>query len=57
MVIDESGQVVAVNPATEETFGYVVADAIGGQLAELITPPALRPALKKMRRPVRCWLE
>ena len=57
MVIDESGQVVAVNPATEETFGYVVADAIGGQLAELITPPALRPAVKKMRRPVRCWLE
>ena len=42
VVMDETGAVVAFNPAAERTFGYREADALGKPIAELIVPPATR---------------
>ncbi len=42
ITIDEAGEVIAFNPAAEETFGYKRADVVGRQMSELIVPPALR---------------
>jgi PAS domain-containing protein len=42
--IDEHGVVMDFNPASEETFGYTRAEAVGTELAQLIIPPDLRDA-------------
>ena len=47
IVTDEAGVVVEFNPAAEATFGYSRAEALGGQISELIVPPRLRKAHAK----------
>lgn len=42
IVIDFHGRVIAFNPASEKIFGYVSADVIGIDMAELIIPPSTR---------------
>jgi PAS domain S-box-containing protein len=42
ITIDETGRVLAFNPAAERTFGYTAEQAIGREMAELIVPPSLR---------------
>jgi PAS domain S-box-containing protein len=42
ITMDAAGNVVEVNRATEETFGYAAAEMVGRELAELIIPPGLR---------------
>ena len=42
--MDHRGRVIAFNPAAEETFGYRADEALGKEMADLIIPPALRPA-------------
>jgi PAS domain S-box-containing protein len=42
ITIDADGSVVMFNDAAEHTFGYVSADVIGRDVAELIIPPGLR---------------
>jgi PAS domain S-box-containing protein len=44
ITMDADGQVVEVNRATEETFGYAAREMVGHELAELIVPPELREA-------------
>ena len=40
--MDHEGRVTEWNPAAERTFGYSRAEAMGGEMAALIIPPALR---------------
>ena len=42
ILMDESGHVAQFNPAAERTFGYSAAEAVGGDLAELVVPAELR---------------
>jgi diguanylate cyclase (GGDEF)-like protein/PAS domain S-box-containing protein len=42
IAIDQDGRILEFNPAAERTFGYLRADVIGQELAELIVPPDLR---------------
>lgn len=42
--MDRDGRILEFNPAAEQTFGYLRADVIGKELAELIIPPAHRDA-------------
>jgi len=44
VVMDAQGLVVEFNPAAEATFGYRRHEVVGRLMAELIVPPALRPA-------------
>jgi PAS domain S-box-containing protein len=44
IVADETGVVVAMNPAAEATFGYGADEAVGRPIAELIVPGNLRDA-------------
>ena len=41
-VIDDSGIVIAINPAAQLTFGYSAEEALGRELGELIVPESLR---------------
>src|SRR5919204_2954066 len=43
VTIDDRGRVLEWNPAAERTFGYPRDEALGGDMAELIIPPSLRP--------------
>jgi PAS domain S-box-containing protein len=45
MIVDHAGLVVEVNPATEETFGWTRADAIGKPFLELVVAPEHRADL------------
>jgi PAS domain S-box-containing protein len=42
ITIDHRGVVLEFNPAAEAIFGRSAAEAIGGELAELVIPPSLR---------------
>src|SRR4029077_5183747 len=42
ITIDKDSRVIEWNPATERTFGYSRAEALGQPMAELIVPPRLR---------------
>jgi len=42
VTMDHAGLVVDWNPAAETTFGFLRADAIGKEMAELIIPPRFR---------------
>jgi PAS domain S-box-containing protein len=42
ITIDQTGRVVAFNPAAEQIFAYRQADVLGHELADLIVPPSLR---------------
>ncbi|MBF0621302.1 MAG: PAS domain S-box protein [Magnetococcales bacterium] len=42
ITIDHLGNVVAFNPAAEQTFGYKNKDAVGQSISELIVPAELR---------------
>jgi PAS domain S-box-containing protein len=42
VTMDHAGVVVDWNPAAERTFGYMRADAIGKEMADLIIPPRFR---------------
>ncbi|MEO5766380.1 MAG: PAS domain S-box protein [Casimicrobiaceae bacterium] len=42
VTMDADGLVLEFNAAAERTFGYTKAEAIGGQLADLIIPPRFR---------------
>jgi PAS domain S-box-containing protein len=44
ITMDADGKVIEFNAASERTFGYTKAEAIGHILADLIIPPALRDA-------------
>ena len=44
VMTDESGRLLAMNPAAESMFGYSSAEAIGRPIAELIVPEHLRRA-------------
>ena len=44
ITMDADGKVIEFNAASERTFGYTKAEAIGHTLADLIVPPALRDA-------------
>ena len=49
--IDADGIVLEFNPAAERMFGYVRADVVGAEMAELIIPPEQREAHRRgMRR-------
>ena len=41
VTIDREGRVVDWNPAAEKTFGYLRAEALGREMAELIIPPPM----------------
>lgn len=45
VIVDHDGLVVEVNPATEETFGWTRADAIGKSFLELVVAPEHREDL------------
>jgi PAS domain S-box-containing protein len=45
VIVDHSGLVIEVNPATEETFGWTRADAIGKPFLELVVAPEQRDDL------------
>jgi PAS domain S-box-containing protein len=47
ITMDHDGDVVEVNRATEQTFGYCAEEMVGRELAELIIPPALRDAHRR----------
>jgi len=47
VVIDESGQIVEVNPAAEKMFGIRLAESASRDMCELIIPPRLRDAHRK----------
>jgi len=47
VTIDHSGRVLGWNHAAETTFGYRADEAVGHDMADLIVPPALRPAHRK----------
>ena len=42
VIVDQGGLVVEVNPATEETFGWTRADAIGNPFLDLVVAPEHR---------------
>ena len=42
VIMDHRGRIVEFNPAAERTFGYARREAVGGELAELLLPAALR---------------
>ena len=42
VAMDAEGHVLEWNHAAQRTFGWTAAEAIGGEMAELIVPPALR---------------
>ncbi|HST80851.1 MAG TPA: PAS domain S-box protein [Kineosporiaceae bacterium] len=42
VIADSEGMVIEFNPAACRTFGYLRAQAVGSELAELIIPPSLR---------------
>ena len=44
ITMDADGKVIEFNAASERTFGYTKAEAIGHTLADLIIPPPLRDA-------------
>jgi PAS domain S-box-containing protein len=44
IVIDDTGAVVAINPAAEKMFGYVLHEAQGRPIGELIVPEHLKAA-------------
>ena len=44
ITMDADGKVIGFNAASERTFGYAKAEAIGRTLADLIIPPRLRDA-------------
>jgi two-component system, cell cycle sensor histidine kinase and response regulator CckA len=44
ITMDADGKVIGFNAASERTFGYAKAEAIGRTLADLIIPPPLRDA-------------
>ena len=44
ITMDADGKVIEFNAASERTFGYTKAEAIGHTLADLIIPPPLRNA-------------
>ena len=44
MVVDEAGTLIDLNPAAMATFGYSRGNSVGRPIAELIIPPAQRPA-------------
>lgn len=50
LTMDDHGRVIDLNPAAEETFGYVRDEVRGRQLAELIIPPESREAHQRARR-------
>jgi PAS domain S-box-containing protein len=47
VMIDESGCVLALNPAAEATFGYSREEALGRPIADLIVPGHLREAHRR----------
>ena len=47
ITMDHLGNVVEVNQATEDTFGYTAEEMVGRELAVLIVPPHLREAHRK----------
>src|ERR1700674_1537624 len=44
ITMDAAGKVLEFNAASERTFGFTKAEAIGRALADLIIPPQLREA-------------
>ena len=46
ILMDDAGRIVRFNPAAERTFGYMAKEAVGHQLADLITPADQRKAHK-----------
>ena len=44
VTMDQRGRVIGWNHAAEATFGYRAHETIGRDMADLIVPPALRPA-------------
>lgn len=42
ITINASGRILDFNPAAERTFGYARAEAMGGEMAEMIIAPGLR---------------
>ncbi|HET7876106.1 MAG TPA: PAS domain S-box protein [Methylomirabilota bacterium] len=42
VTIDHAGRIVEFNPAAEKIFGYTRDEAVGGEMAERLIPPALR---------------
>ncbi len=47
ITMDARGCVLEFNPAAEQMFGYVRADTVGKDMAELIIPPSLRDAHRR----------
>jgi PAS domain S-box-containing protein len=47
VTMDADGRVTGWNPAAEATFGHTAAEAIGGDMADLIVPPRLREAHRR----------
>ncbi len=47
ITMDADGNVLEVNRAAEETFGYTADEMVGRELAELIIPPHLREAHRR----------
>ncbi len=47
ITMDHNGDVVEINEATEQTFGYRAKEMIGRELAELIVPPGWREGHRK----------
>jgi PAS domain S-box-containing protein len=47
ITMDHRGNVVEVNQATEDTFGYTAEEMVGRELAALIVPPHLHEAHRK----------
>jgi PAS domain S-box-containing protein len=45
VIVDHEGLIVEVNPATEETFGWTRAEALGKPFLELVVAPADRESL------------
>ncbi len=48
VIVDDEGVVVEVNPATEETFGWTRADAVGKPFLELVVAPEHRGELAEV---------
>jgi len=44
IVVDERGDVVAINPAAVETFGYAREEAVGRNIGDLIVPDHMKDA-------------
>jgi PAS domain S-box-containing protein len=50
VIVDHEGLVTEVNPATEETFGWTRADAVGKHFLELVVAPEHREELGEVLR-------